>query len=184
MHGGRDAASGGAREARQAGSGAAEADRPAVREIAALPGPADPRPAPPGAKVNGRRIGSEAHGGLAGPLLADYRPSDAGGWSPPAVAPPSPPVADTGADPAEPADDSPGAVVRERVTRLLGEAADATPQPDLGTEVGRPSSRLPTEPEVPERVAICEPDGFDHRRLRTEDTSSIDGADPRRTEAR
>lgn len=42
----------------------------AARELAAIPGPNDPRPPAPGAKVNGRREGGETRGGLAGRILA------------------------------------------------------------------------------------------------------------------
>jgi hypothetical protein len=42
----------------------------AIREFSSIPGPTDPRPPPPGAKVNGVRDGSETRGGLAGKILA------------------------------------------------------------------------------------------------------------------
>lgn len=45
----------------------------ATREIAALPGPSDPRPAAPGQRKDGKREGGETRGGLPGPLLADHR---------------------------------------------------------------------------------------------------------------
>lgn len=44
----------------------------ALRELAALPGPSDPRPPAPGAKVNGRRDGGETRGGLAGRIRAAH----------------------------------------------------------------------------------------------------------------
>lgn len=47
----------------------------AVREIAALPGPKDPRPAAPGQRKDGHRDGGETKGGLAGTLLAEHRRS-------------------------------------------------------------------------------------------------------------
>jgi hypothetical protein len=56
----------------------------AVREIAALPGPSDPRPVAPGASVNGRRDGAATRGGLAAAILADLHGS-------PVDAPPAPP---------------------------------------------------------------------------------------------
>jgi hypothetical protein len=48
-----------------------------VREAARIPGPADPRPAKPGAKANGRGLpgDSETRGGPAGPLLREHRAS-------------------------------------------------------------------------------------------------------------
>jgi hypothetical protein len=145
-----------------------------LRSNGAAGGRAPGAPGAPGALGAGNGEG-------VGVLLADLRASQ----GPPSEPPPAPATvpeapSDSGPEP-EPAD-TPGAFVQERVTRLLAEAAGATPQADLATAVGRPST-LPTEPEAPARVAIREPDGFDHRRLRTEDTSSIDGADPRRTEA-
>jgi hypothetical protein len=45
----------------------------AVRELASVPGPDDPRPPAPGAKVNGVRDGSETRGGLAGKILTASR---------------------------------------------------------------------------------------------------------------
>jgi hypothetical protein len=45
----------------------------ALRELASVPGPNDPRPPAPGAKVNGVRDGSETRGGLAGKILATSR---------------------------------------------------------------------------------------------------------------
>ncbi len=42
----------------------------AIRELASIPGPNEPRPAPPGAKVNGIRDGGETRGGVAGRILA------------------------------------------------------------------------------------------------------------------
>jgi hypothetical protein len=45
----------------------------ALRELASIPGPNDPRPPVPGAKVNGARDGSETRGGLAGKILAAHR---------------------------------------------------------------------------------------------------------------
>lgn len=45
----------------------------AVREISALPEPSAPRPAAPGAKVNGHRNGGETRSGFAGAILADHR---------------------------------------------------------------------------------------------------------------
>jgi hypothetical protein len=45
----------------------------ALRELAAVPGPNDPRPPAPGAKVNGIRNGAETRGGLAGKILAAHR---------------------------------------------------------------------------------------------------------------
>lgn len=50
----------------------------AVREAAALPGPNDPRPTAPGAKVNGHRDGAETTGGLAGGILKAHRTSQRG----------------------------------------------------------------------------------------------------------
>lgn len=44
----------------------------AIRELAALPGPQDPRPPAPGAKVNGRREGGETRGGLTGRIRAAH----------------------------------------------------------------------------------------------------------------
>lgn len=44
-----------------------------VRELAALPGPADPRPPAPGQRQNGQRNGAETKGGLAGDILAAHR---------------------------------------------------------------------------------------------------------------
>lgn len=43
----------------------------AIRELASIPGPNEPRPPRPGAKVNGVRDGSETRGGLAGRILAE-----------------------------------------------------------------------------------------------------------------
>jgi hypothetical protein len=40
----------------------------AVGEFASIPGPNDPRPPAPGAKVNGTRDGGEMRGGLAGKI--------------------------------------------------------------------------------------------------------------------
>jgi hypothetical protein len=45
----------------------------AIRELASIPGPNDPRPPVPGAKVNGVRDGGETRGGLAGKILAASR---------------------------------------------------------------------------------------------------------------
>jgi hypothetical protein len=45
----------------------------AIREFASIPGPTDPRPPKPGAKVNGVRDGSETRGGLAGPIATASR---------------------------------------------------------------------------------------------------------------
>lgn len=45
----------------------------ALREIAALPGPCDPTPPAPGAKLNGVRYGSETRSGFAGQILAAHR---------------------------------------------------------------------------------------------------------------
>lgn len=45
----------------------------AVREAAALPGPNDPKPPAPGARVNGQRDGGETTGGLAGEILKANR---------------------------------------------------------------------------------------------------------------
>jgi hypothetical protein len=52
----------------------------AVREIAAIPGPNDARPAAPGARVNGERDGAEtkAGQGLAGKILHAHRTATAG----------------------------------------------------------------------------------------------------------
>jgi hypothetical protein len=44
----------------------------ALRELAALPGPNDPRPPAPGMKVNGRREGGETRGGLTARLRAAH----------------------------------------------------------------------------------------------------------------
>jgi hypothetical protein len=49
----------------------------AVRELAAIPGPTEPRPPAPGAKVNGVRNGSETRGGLAGKIMAASRTDEA-----------------------------------------------------------------------------------------------------------
>jgi hypothetical protein len=43
----------------------------AIREVAALPGPSEPRPPAPGAKVNGVRQGGETRGGIAGRVLRE-----------------------------------------------------------------------------------------------------------------
>lgn len=43
----------------------------ALRELAALPGPCDPRPPAPGAKVDGRRHGGETRGGLTMRIRAE-----------------------------------------------------------------------------------------------------------------
>lgn len=48
----------------------------AARELAAIPGPTDPRPPAPGAKVNGVRNGSETRGGLAGKIMAASREAE------------------------------------------------------------------------------------------------------------
>lgn len=61
-----------------------------VREVAALPGPTDPRPPAPGAKRDGQRVGGETQGGLAGQLLADHRRT-AGDLAPAPTAPDVPP---------------------------------------------------------------------------------------------
>lgn len=45
----------------------------AARELASIPGPNDPRPPRPGAKVNGVRDGSETRGGLAGAVVQSSR---------------------------------------------------------------------------------------------------------------
>jgi hypothetical protein len=45
----------------------------ALRELSSVPGPNDPRPPAPGAKVNGVRDGSETRGGLAGKILTASR---------------------------------------------------------------------------------------------------------------
>ncbi len=45
----------------------------AVREIAALPGPADERPPAPGEKRDGVRVGGETRGGLAARAIALHR---------------------------------------------------------------------------------------------------------------
>jgi hypothetical protein len=45
----------------------------AIREFSSIPGPCDPQPRPPGAKLNGVRDGSETRGGLAGQILAAAR---------------------------------------------------------------------------------------------------------------
>jgi hypothetical protein len=52
----------------------------AVREIAAIPGPSDARPAAPGARVNGARDGAETKSGqgLAGKILGAHRAATAG----------------------------------------------------------------------------------------------------------
>jgi hypothetical protein len=50
----------------------------AIREFASIPGPTDPRPPKPGAKVNGVRDGSETRGGLAGKVLAASRANGTG----------------------------------------------------------------------------------------------------------
>jgi hypothetical protein len=50
----------------------------AIREFSSIPGPTDPRPPPPGAKVNGVRDGSETRGGLAGKILAASRAGGSG----------------------------------------------------------------------------------------------------------
>ena len=42
-------------------------------ELAAIPGPNDPHPLAPGAKINGMRNGGETRGGLAGKILAAHR---------------------------------------------------------------------------------------------------------------
>jgi hypothetical protein len=47
----------------------------ALRELSSIPGPDEPRPRPPGAKLNGVRDGSETRGGLAGLILAASRSS-------------------------------------------------------------------------------------------------------------
>jgi hypothetical protein len=49
----------------------------AVREIAALPGPEDPRPPSPGERVGGQRNGGATRGGLAGELVAAHRAAPA-----------------------------------------------------------------------------------------------------------
>src|ERR1019366_7851956 len=48
----------------------------AARELAAIPGPTDPRPPAPGAKVNGVRYGSETPGGRAGKIMAAAREAE------------------------------------------------------------------------------------------------------------
>jgi hypothetical protein len=48
----------------------------AIREFSSIPGPRDPRPPPPGVKVNGTRNGGETRGGLAGPILTAVRNSN------------------------------------------------------------------------------------------------------------
>jgi hypothetical protein len=50
----------------------------ATWELAAIPGPDEPRPPAPRAKVNGLRRGGETRGGLAGPILAAYRAQERG----------------------------------------------------------------------------------------------------------
>jgi hypothetical protein len=45
----------------------------ATWELAAIPGPYEPPPAPPGAKADGVRRGGETRGGLAGPIVAAFR---------------------------------------------------------------------------------------------------------------
>lgn len=62
----------------------------AVREIAAIPGPRDPRPVPPGAKKDGKREGGETRTGLAGDILRDHAQSRSGQTASTDVATPPP----------------------------------------------------------------------------------------------
>jgi hypothetical protein len=75
----------------------------AVREIAAIPGPGEPRPPAPGATVNGVRDGGATRGGLAGEILRAHRqrsqPEPAASEERPRVeAPEQPSPAERGAD--------------------------------------------------------------------------------------
>jgi hypothetical protein len=106
-----------------------------LRSNGAAGGQASSAPSAPGA-------GNREGGGL-GAMMADLRASQR---SEPPPAPATVPEAPSDSDPEPEPADTPGALVQERVTRLRAEAAAATPQPDLTTEAGRPSSRLPTEP--------------------------------------
>ena len=49
-----------------------------ARELAALPGPGDPRPTAPGQRKDGERNGAETKGGLAGKLLSSHRATATG----------------------------------------------------------------------------------------------------------
>jgi hypothetical protein len=59
----------------------------ASREIAAIPGPRDPRPAPPGRNPNPLRTPrsqtGDTDGGLAGEILADFHRADEPGQETP-----------------------------------------------------------------------------------------------------
>jgi hypothetical protein len=57
-------------EGRSVGGEALRQVARAVRELACIPGPSEPRPPAPGAKLNGVRQGGETRGGLAGRILA------------------------------------------------------------------------------------------------------------------
>jgi hypothetical protein len=133
----------------------------AAREIASLPGPTDPRPPAPGAKVGGVRDGGQTRGGVAGALLADHR---AGGAAPAWPAPPlpAPSVADTLDTPEEAAPDddgSPAALARELVAQF-----------EAGEEIRRDAA----SPRNEHAEQDASRDEFDHSRLAAEDVTAIE----------
>jgi hypothetical protein len=116
----------------------------AVREFAAIPAKTDPRPPPPGAKVEGQRTESETRGGLSGQLVADHRATAGKGQPAPDAASPHgrdgdpqrtrhdvTPTTATKPEHTEPTepDTSPGSVVRALAARhgvqLGGQGAGA-----------------------------------------------------------
>lgn len=106
----------------------------AIREFAAIPAKTDPRPAAPGARVNGApRTEGETKGGLSGPLVADHRRTTGKAQPAPSADPQrdeggehrgtSAPTTTTEAHDAEPTEQpadhsSPGSVVRALAERL------------------------------------------------------------------
>jgi hypothetical protein len=107
----------------------------AVREIAAIPGPNDPRPPAPGAQVNGRRDGGATRGGPGAAILAEIRsPSPVDAPPEPLRAAPEVPVD----DPITPdVADDPAAPVEVRMRAMAARKGwnwpDAAVDDDSGT---------------------------------------------------
>jgi hypothetical protein len=118
----------------------------AVREISALPGPNDPRPPAPGARVNGRRDGGATRGGLAGQLLAAVRESPPAG----AAAVPHPRLPTTPDDPPAMAQDDPVVADQEWIAARLRELAGRSGQQDTAMDDGEDSRDFDDDP-APDR---------------------------------
>lgn len=109
-----------------------------MREVAAIPGPGEPRPPAPGQKVNGQRDGGETRGGEGSRILTAHRATAEGSGAAHERPAPDAPLSETTRDNATERspldrsatnghnDDSPGSLAREHAAAVLDGALGVT----------------------------------------------------------